>query len=303
MKNLAPIILFVYNRPAHTLQTLQALRNNPEALESDLFIFCDGPKTNAKKNTLQNIEKVRRIVQADKYCKTVTIFESEVNKGLATSIIQGVTQIMRRYKKAIILEDDIKVSPCFLKFMNKALDIYEDEEEVMHISGYMFPVKALLPNTFFFNTTSCWGWATWQRAWKHFNADTEFLFHQIKSQNLIHRFNVEGSSSHFYQLASNLNGIMDTWAVKWYASVFLRNGLCLHPQTSFTQNIGQDSTGVHSGSTNYYHIPKLASEVNIMKIPLEESTIARSAMQEFWSKESQPNLLHQLKSKFRKIFD
>lgn len=301
MKNLAPVVLFVYNRPKHTLQTLQALQKNPEASDTDLFIFCDGAKPEASNLTLQKIQKVREVVRAEKWCKNVTIFESEVNKGLAQSIIEGVTKIVNKYKKIIVLEDDIETSPTFLRFMNKALNFYEKEENVMHISGYMFPVKIPLPDTFFFNTASCWGWATWQRAWQHFNPDTTFLLHEIESKNLTHQFAVEGASDHFNQLQANAEGTLKTWAVKWYASIFLRNGLCLHPQTSFTQNIGQDSTGVHSGSTDYYQIPALATQVNIEKIPLEESKTARNAVRNFWKNQPKASIFHRIQSKIRKI--
>lgn len=301
MKKLAPVILFVYNRPQHTLRTLQALQKNEEASETDLFIFCDGAKVDASKATLQKIQKVREVVRAEKWCKTVTIEEATENKGLAKSIIKGVTKIINKYQKVIVLEDDIETSPTFLKFMNEALDFYQHQEDVMHISGYMFPVKVQLPETFFFNTTSCWGWATWQRAWKHFNPDAKFLLNEIQSKNLTHQFSVEGCSDHLYQLEANVDGKLKTWAVKWYASVFLREGYCLHPKLSFTRNIGQDSTGVHSGSTDYFDISTLATDVLISEIPLEESQTARKAMQHFWGTQPKPSILHRIQSKIRKF--
>ncbi len=301
MKKLAPVVLFVYNRPKHTLRTLQALQKNPEASQTDLFIFCDGAKPNASNITLEKIDKVRKIIRTEKWCQNVIIFEEQTNKGLAQSIIEGVTKIITKYQKIIVLEDDIQTSPAFLKFMNQALDFYEKQEKVMHISGYMFPVKVQLPDTFFFNTASCWGWATWQRAWQYFNSDAQFLLNEIEAQNLSYQFAVEGTSDHLNQLKANVNGTLKTWAVKWYASIFLEQGLCLHPNISFTQNIGQDSTGVHSGSTNYYQIPMLATEVNLEKIPLEESQTARNAVRKFWENQPKATLSYRIKSKIKKI--
>jgi len=301
INRLAPVVLFVYNRPKHTLKTLRALQKNKGSAETDLYIFCDGAKPNANSSNLQKIQEVRQLVRSEKWCKTVTIREAKSNQGLADSIVKGVTEIINKYQKIIVLEDDIETSPLFLKFMNEALDFYENEEKVMHLSGYMFPVKVPLPPTFFFNTTSCWGWATWKRAWDYFNPDAEFLLHELQTRNLTHQFSVESSSSHLQQLEANVNGTLKTWAVKWYASVFLQNGFCLHPYPSLTQNIGQDSTGVHSGSTNYYTVPELAETITLEKIPLKESEKARKAMQYFWKNEPKAPLIYRIQSKFRKL--
>ena len=171
--NLAPIVLFVYNRPWHTLQTLEALRKNALASESILYIFADGPKPFADESAMHKINETRECIKKKQWCKEVIIYEREINLGLADSIINGVTEIVNKHGKIIVLEDDIVTSKGFLKYMNDALDIYELEEKVMHISGYMFPVKKKLPKTFFYKPTTCWGWATWSRSWKYFKKDAK----------------------------------------------------------------------------------------------------------------------------------
>ena len=155
---LAPIVLFCYNRPKHTEQTLIALSNNLLADQSQLFIFCDGPKAYASDEQLSKIEKVRKLVKSKKWCRHVSIFENENNKGLANSVIDGVTKIVVEYGKIIVLEDDLVTSKHFLEYMNKSLQKYEFENNVMQISGYQFPIEEFKPNheSFFlpFTTTS-----------------------------------------------------------------------------------------------------------------------------------------------------
>ena len=280
---MAPIILFAYNRPHLLRQTLESLQANPLASESDLFIFCDGPKPNAKESDLQKIAEVRSIAREQRWCKSVTVFESETNKGLGPSIISGVTQIVNEFGKVIVLEDDMITSPYFLEYMNKALEKFEDEEKVMHISAYMFPVKSDIPKLFFYNSTTCWGWGTWKRAWDKLEIEPKSLKNKLKKQGLYNYFNLDGHGDFALQLDLNINGLLNTWAVKWHASVVLSHGLSLHPKRSYVQNIGfgEDASNTKNGK-EIFHIDKLAEEVNVYDIPLEESNLAREAMMKFY---------------------
>ena len=177
--NLAPIVLFVYNRPWHTEQTLEALSANKEVQESILYIYADGPKENTTSEELEKIAQVRKVLRNKQWCKEVKIIESVNNKGLADSIIEGVTTVVNNHGKVIVLEDDIVVSTGFLKYMNDALNLYENEEKVMHISGYMFPVKERLPETFFYKQASCWGWATWANRWEELKTSPKEIYNQL----------------------------------------------------------------------------------------------------------------------------
>ena len=138
---LAPIIVFAYNRPYHLRQTLEALSENDLSDQSNLIIFCDGPKNNASPEQLEAIKEVRSIAHAKKWCKKVIVEESEYNKGLADSIVNGVSSVVEEYGRVIVLEDDIVTSRGFLKYMNDALELYEHDDQVMHISGYMYPLS------------------------------------------------------------------------------------------------------------------------------------------------------------------
>ncbi|RIW11798.1 hypothetical protein D0X99_20205 [Algoriphagus lacus] len=170
---LSPVVLFVYNRPFHTLKTLEALEKNYLADQSILFIYSDGYPDNSDDNLVSNVEQVRDIIRRKKWCKEVIIFESNFNKGLANSIISGVTFVIKKFGKIIVLEDDLIVSRNFLTFMNFSLDFYQSNYQVMQISGFSFPSPKIdkLNGCFFLPITSTWGWATWFRVWNNIDFD------------------------------------------------------------------------------------------------------------------------------------
>jgi hypothetical protein len=241
-KKLSPICLFTYNRLLETQQTIEALKNNYLASESDLYIFSDGPKNEA---AIPKVNQVRQYLQSVTGFKSVHIIESSTNKGLANSIISGVGQIVGQHGKVIVLEDDIITSYGFLKYMNSALEYYNDKKEVMQVSGFMFPIDAgQLPDTFFYQANTCWGWATWQRAWDHFTNDERYLLNELKSKGITWaQFNSLQGREFQNQLIRNINGSMKTWAVKWHATIKIHNGKVLHPKISYVANIGFNGSG------------------------------------------------------------
>lgn len=296
MSQAAPIINFVYDRPDHTRRTLEALSQNTLAGKSTLYIFADGPKATATNEQLKNIDATRKVIREKQWCDKVVISEREENTGLGPSIVAGVGHVIDEHGTAIILEDDIVTSPGFLQYMNDALALYENEEQVMHISGYMYPLGKKLPETFFYNITTCWGWATWNRAWEHFNTDAAYLLQEIEAQNAVKRFNLDGKRAFTQQLEDNISGKIKTWAVKWQACVFLQNGLCLHPGQSLAQNIGHDGSGENCFETGVFLHHELADKVAVNPIPLEESKEVRELMKSFYSAQ-EPSLFQKMKGK------
>ncbi|MCL1946407.1 MAG: alpha-1,2-fucosyltransferase [Chitinivibrionia bacterium] len=252
-QNPAPIVLFAYNRPRHCLRTLQALKNNALANESVLYIFCDGCKENADENEKAAVLDTRNVVKKDKWCKEVIIRESDKNKGLAESIISGVSEIVEKYGKIIVLEDDILTSPFFLQYMNDGLLFYENEPKVWHISGYAQKFyENFETDTFFTKHMNCWGWATWADRWKFFEKNPKAVLSRIKGKK---DFNYKCKSGYFRQIKSNISGRRNTWACFWYSAIYLNGGLCLNPKKTFAQNIGMDGSGVHCGaSSNDYDV-------------------------------------------------
>lgn len=283
MRKLAPIILFVYNRPLHTEKVLEALMLNELADQSTLYVYSDGPKNEASEKDLKNIKEVRTLIRKKKWCKEVFIVESIVNIGLAKNISTGVTEVVTKHGNIIVLEDDIVTSKGFLKYMNDALEYYENEEKVIHISGFMYPHDKKLPETFFYNVPLCWGWATWERSWKYFESDSVKLWNLIQSKKNINGFDKFGSDYLSSQLAHNITGNLNTWFIKWHASVYLKNGYTLYPSVSLVDNIGFDNSGVHNGATELFTNDVLAENISIKEIDLVENIEATGIISSFYN--------------------
>jgi len=274
----APVALFAYNRPWHTQQTVEALLANVEAAQIPLIIFSDAPKNKAASKA---VSEVRAYIRAIAGFKSITIVERDTNYGLARSIIDGVTKVCGEYGRVVVLEDDIVVSRYFLKFMNEALDLYEKEERVISIHGYVYPVKATLPETFFLRGADCWGWATWQRGWDLFEADGQALLQQLTQRKLTSSFDFEGAYPYTQMLRNQIRGKNDSWAIRWYASAFLKGKLTLYPGRSLILNIGNDSSGEHCATTNEFAGAIADSPISVDFIGIEGNAIARRAFAEF----------------------
>jgi hypothetical protein len=278
--NCAPIALFVYNRPWHTRQTVEALQKNELAEDSDLFIFSDAPK---KPEAAAAVQEVRDYISHISGFKSIKIIEREENMGLANSIINGVTKVCGEYDRVIVLEDDLVTTPYFLRFMNDALDLYEHEESIISIHGYMYPVMENLPETFFLRGADCWGWATWKRGWDIFEPDGQKLLRQLSLQGLKfeNEFNYDGAYNFSAMLRSQTQGKIDSWAIRWYASALLTGKLTLYPGRSLVQNIGNDSSGTHCGTTDFFSGAIADRPIAIGGIPIMENIEARSSVTKF----------------------
>ncbi len=243
MSQLAPIALFAYRRSAHLRRAVEALLLNPLARESDLHVFCDAPR---KPEDECGVACVKQYVKTITGFKSVKIIYRENNLGLFKSVLNGVTSICNAEGKVIVLEDDLLVAPDFLRFMNDALSIYENEKSVYQISGYKFPVPSGPDDmALFLPIISCWGWATWKRAWDHFDASLEGLERIRAVSELRKRFNINETYDYFRMATDQRDGRIDSWGICWYLSVFVRDGLVLYPARSLVQNIGTDDSGTH----------------------------------------------------------
>lgn len=284
MKN-APIVLFVFNRPGHTRRTLEALSENSEATDSVLYIYADGPPANANEELAGRLAEVRRIIREKKWCGEVHIRESEANRGLADSIVGGVTEVIEEYGRAIVLEDDIVTSRGFLKFMNGALELYREDASVMQISAYSYPtVERPGAESYFLKAMSCWGWATWKRAWSCYDPDaSRQLTHWTRNPEIEHRFNLDGSGDYIDQLRANVDGRRRTWAVKWFSSWMAADGLCLYPGKSLAQNIGHDNTGENCRKSDVFAGP-VTPDLSISRVPCLEDKRMRAAVAGFYRK-------------------
>ena len=266
----SPIVLFVYARPEHTRKALNSLAQNKEAIESELIIYSDGPKN---EKTADLVAEVRTIVAHVSGFKSVTTHFSSENKGLSQSIISGVSEVLRKYSSCIVLEDDLVLSPHFLSFMNDGLSKYSTDNRVASIHGYVYPTQASLPENFFMKGADCWGWGTWKRAWDLFEEDGSKLLELLKKKRLVNEFDFGGSHSFSSLLRKQIKGKVDSWAIRWHASIFLQNMLTLYPGQSLVQNIGNDKSGTHSGNYNFMDV-----QLNYDRIPVIDTEVRSSKM-------------------------
>jgi len=290
----APIALFTYNRADHTKQAVESLLKNVEAKDSDLFIFSDGPKNEkAKKGVEENREYIRTLKDvngnANGNFKSVTIIEREKNWGLANSLIAGITEIVNKYGKVIVVEDDLILSPYFLQFMNEALEKYKDDDRVSAISGFLNPIGGEVPNTFFLRYFACWGWATWKRGWDLLNQDANALLKQIRWRT--RHFNFDQIANFYGQLYCQKLGLISSWAIRFYASSYLRNKLILYPGVSTTIQTGRDGSGTHSKEEPvlYSNMVCAQAPIAVEDIEVAESARMYRAFCDFYKKEVNEN--------------
>lgn len=284
----APIVMFTYNRPEHTKRTLQALLQNPLSKDSEITIYSDAPKTDQDS---VGVREVREYLDTVSGFKSIQIIKQSENQGLSKSIINGVTRSVNQYGKSIVLEDDMLTSPYFLKYMNEALDFYEKEEKVMHVAGWGYPILGDgLDDGFLWRGMNCWGWATWNDRWAFFEKDIPALYRQVPLLRRYH-FNLNGRRRYWAEVAANKSGLFDTWAVFWYATIYLRSGLCVNPTESLVQNIGLDGTGVNciGGVDHLAGNISRKTEFRLQSV-IEENPVALKRIFEFYDRERRPFL-------------
>lgn len=275
----APIAVFAYNRPQHLLRTLNALKNNKEAVFSDLFIFLDG----AKENNQNLIREVEIVAENCTGFASKKIIKRDKNIGLANNIISGINQVLKDYDRIIVLEDDLMPSPYFLQFMNDGLFVYESDEIVASIHGYRHPLKQPLPPLFFLKYPTSWGWATWRRAWLNFEPDGSKLLARLKEKRKTKEFDFNGNYRFTRMLQRQINGLNNSWAIRWYASVFLNDMLCLYPSESFIKDFGNDGSGENCFNDSIFDVELSEQKIEVDRINLEENRMVRAFYAEyFW---------------------
>ena len=278
----APILLFVYNRPEHTRRCIQSLLKNSLASESNLFIYADGAKDSTQQEAVNEVRNYIRTIQG---FKQITLLERSENWGLARNIIDGVTTQVNRYGKVIVLEDDLVVAPYFLQFMNDVLEVYKDEPKVGHIQACDFTQDSSLPSTFLIKWTGSWGWATWDRAWKYFNPNGKELLQELEERKLTRIFDFNGKYGFTRMLRRQIEGKNNSWAIRWNASLFLKDILSLNVGRSLVQNEGFDGSGTNCGGGGLYASHLYLQPLPVIPIsPIEENKEARQAFVRYYAR-------------------
>lgn len=279
---LAPILLFVYNRPDHVRRGVESLLANELAKDSELYIFSDAAKDEAAHPA---VDEVRQFIHTIKGFKEIHYVERSENWGLARSIIDGVTTLVNQYGRVIVLEDDLVVAPFFLQFMNDALETYQDEEKVCHIQACDFTKAPTLPDTFLIKWTGSWGWATWKRAWMLFNPDGQELLDELVRRRQTYRFDFNGKYGYTRMLRRQIQGKNNSWAIRWNASLFLADKLSLNVGKSLVQNEGFDGSGTNCGGGNLYATDLWMEPLPVVKIqPIQENEKARKAFVKYYAR-------------------
>ena len=278
----APIVLFTYARPDHTRRTVESLQRNHLASSSDLIIFSDAAKT---------LDKIKLVDEVRSYIDKIDGFNSVVchcrtsNYGLSKSIIDGVGHVLNNYGRVIVLEDDMVTSHHFLTYMNEALDKYADDSRVISIHGYTYPVTMQLPEAFFLQGADCWGWATWRRGWKLFEADGKQLLEELEQRNLIREFNFNNTYLYSNMLEEQIRGRNDSWAVRWYASAFLAGKLTLYPGRSLVHNIGNDNSGTHCEESTNLNVRLSETPISLSGLSVVPSQEGKQAFEAFFKQQ------------------
>ena len=250
MNELAPIVVFVYNRPDCAKHTLEALGNCFLAKDSELFIYSDAPK-NDRSDAL--VKEVRKVISSVEGFKHITIIERDKNLGLSASIITGVTEIIHKYGKVIVVEDDLIVNPEFLAYMNEALRKYEDNEQVMSVTAYSFTnhFAKKLSDTYFLPMPSSWTWGTWKNRWDQFDINAKGWEILKTDCTLRRKFNFCRVTGFYSMLLKQMEEkTIDSWAIRWYWTIFRKNGLTLYPKKTLVNNEGYENSGVHCQGIN-----------------------------------------------------
>jgi hypothetical protein len=240
---LAPIAIFLFNRKEHLRRTLNALLNCPGFAESDIYVYCDGPRNPGDREAVSAAREEAKRILGDR----AAFVERSSNIGLANSIVSGVSELCERYGRVIVLEDDLVVAPGFVRFMNDALNAYADVDIVMQVSGHAFHVPAFeeKATAVMLPFITSWGWGTWKRAWAAFDFQCHGWELLKRDKKLRHRFNIGGAYDYYSMLRGRMDGRNNSWAIAWNWAVFRVEGIVAYPPRSFVTNIGFDGTGTH----------------------------------------------------------
>ncbi len=255
MENLySPVLLFVYNRPWHTRKTVEALKGNLLADESDLIIYAEGAK---HEEDLPHVRQVREDIHSVSGFRSILIVERTKNWGCANNIIDGISSVLNTHGRVIVLEDDILTSPYFLRYMNMALDFYRETPQIFSLSGYNHPASLMqIPagyhhDVYFCSRSASWGWGTWLDRWQNVDWEIKDFNAFLKDRRAQSAFNQSGDDLSD-MLVSQMKGAIDAWDIRWTYHHYKKGGSAVWPVLSYTDNIGHDGSGTHCSPTRMY---------------------------------------------------
>lgn len=268
---MAPIIVFAYNRADHLRKTLTWLGQNELADQSALYIFCDGPKPNATEEQLAKVKAAREVaheVAIVPTFKEVHIIERKENLGLGTSVITGVTEIVNKYGKVIVLEDDLETSPYFLSYMNQCLDHYEARKSVFSISGLSRPhPERFYPKDYPYDvyvslTHHPTGWGTWVDRWNQVDWDVKDLAIVQNDPQMIQAFR-RAEHCQYDELVWQQQTKKNIWSARFAFAHFVNHAVSICPIVSYINHIGWDAEATNARGSNLWNFERLADNADM----------------------------------------
>jgi hypothetical protein len=241
MSNVA-ILIFAYNRPQHLKSLFESLLRNHDRDSVQTYLFIDGPKN--ENDFLSN----KAVIATAEEFKPLLNFEIRFrssNLGLHQSIRTGVNEIFKKFEKVIVLEDDLVLSPFFLRFMLQGLNRFEDNNSISSISGFSYPLAGKDSSGYLLPGADCWGWGTWKNRWDEITWDSKELLGKLKGSELLAKLDLNGAYDFSEMLIDSSLGLVDSWAIYWHASMFLKNRSTYYPSKSLVANTGMDGSGTH----------------------------------------------------------
>ena len=278
---LAPVVIFAFNRPDHLKRCIDSLVSNKESEFTEFWVFVDGPRSTDDE---MKIHDVFLILNKFKNRKNWHLRFSEKNLGLANSVITGLNTVFEKSERAIIIEDDLVASPYFLEYCNFGLDKYEMDQRIASLHGFSYGFNEPEKNPYFLRGADCWGWATWKDRWQLFETDSNKLISQIRGKRLKRKFDLDGAYPYFSMLIRQSRGEVNSWAIRWHASMFLANKLTLYPNQTLINNNGIDGSGTHAGQSKSFNSELADMPIDFSSIEVLESKKARSKLKSFLRK-------------------
>jgi len=303
----APVVAFAYNRADKIIKCLESVEKNEEAKETDLIVYSDGAKSEAGADKVKTTRQALREYKNRAGFASVTVIEADKNKGLAKSIIEGVTQTLEKYGKAIIVEDDLIVSDKFLSYMNGALDYYEDNANIGAVSAYTYPLEILKKydkDIYIMHKGDCWGWATWADRWDKASwADVDFNAY-FRDKELRRKFENTENGWDLLMLLQ-YQGKISSWAVRWVLNLLKKDLLTVYPKDSYVTNAGFDGSGTHSNASEdaQYFTPLIEKRENCVFENVAPDTMIEKEAAEFPRKGFKASCKYFLKRCYVKFYD
>lgn len=240
-----PVVLTIFNRPELTARVLAEIRR---ARPARLFVFADGPRPGSV-NDAENCAAARAVIdRVDWDCEVIRDY-AEVNLGCQRRVSSGIDRVFSQAEAAIMLEDDGVPHPDFFRFCEELLDYYRADERIMHISGSNFQFgRRRTPDSYYFSRYNhCVGWATWRRAWRHFDVQMK-LWPEFREQGWLGDVLGEAQAVAYWQRFFQLvyEGKIDSWAGCWTLACWMQNGLTILPNVNLISNLGFGAAGTHT---------------------------------------------------------